>query len=336
MRRSTAAVSIACLLLLFGAPAQADSKSEAKQHFSQGVRLVDQGQFEVGLGEFLEAYRLSPNYSVLYNIGQAYADLGRAAEATETLNRYLAEGGAQIPEARRAQVRTQLATLEGQTALLSIEVDVESTRLRLDDRELGTSPLRGPIRVDAGHHRLYASRGDQPPHEQELDIQPGAPLKVSLVLGASSVPTPTPTPTPTNTTPAYRPSPIVSGPPIEPTPQPVTSENGTGDLQRLAGVALAAVGLVGAGVGTYFTYRAHKKDEQSDENCGSNIGEPPGTCNDTGLRLNSEAIEASTAAIVSFAVGGGLLVSGVTLYLTAPSGAQGPAKGAIAVAGGRF
>ena len=73
-----------------------------------------QNGYEGALREFNEAYAISPQFAVLYNIGQAHIALGHTAEAIEALTRYLRDGGDRIAPERRAQVERQIAWLRSE------------------------------------------------------------------------------------------------------------------------------------------------------------------------------------------------------------------------------
>lgn len=89
---------------------QSEERALARSHFNRGIELAKTGSYESALAEFEQAYRISPHFSVLYNIGQAALALDRPQLAIETLRRYLAEGGEQIEPARRAEVASTIAT----------------------------------------------------------------------------------------------------------------------------------------------------------------------------------------------------------------------------------
>lgn len=89
---------------------QSEARALARAHFNRGVQLAKAGAYEAALAEFQQAYRISPHFSVLYNIGQAELALDRPAAALDALQRYLAEGGEQIDSARRAEVESTIAT----------------------------------------------------------------------------------------------------------------------------------------------------------------------------------------------------------------------------------
>jgi tetratricopeptide (TPR) repeat protein len=133
-----------------------ETRDEAAAHYSRAIDLAKRGGYEAALQEFDVAYALSPQFSVLYNIAQAEMALNHPGEAIETFSQYLREGQERIPDARRQQVEALMTSLEFRRAALSIAADRPGARVTVDGKEAGTTPLDGPIRLDAGTHRLTA------------------------------------------------------------------------------------------------------------------------------------------------------------------------------------
>ncbi len=76
-------------LVLAASTARADVRTEARRHFRQGMALIAEGNVEEGVAELEEAYDILPHPNVLYNIGRAYAESGRYAQAVEYFERYI-------------------------------------------------------------------------------------------------------------------------------------------------------------------------------------------------------------------------------------------------------
>lgn len=149
----------------------------ASTQFARGVELASKGDFERALRAFDEAYAASPNFAVLYNIGQTQVALGRPLEATATLSRYLREGQDAISPERRKQVEDQLGLL----ASFLIDLDVTANpgaSIRVDGREVGRAPLAEPVRLTAGPHTMTA----------HFDVAP-APASPPPADNASTCPT---------------------------------------------------------------------------------------------------------------------------------------------------
>jgi tetratricopeptide (TPR) repeat protein len=60
---------------------KSDHKAEAKAHYDTAVRRFDLGKYEEAAQEFTQAYELSGESAILYNIGQAYRLAGKFEEA---------------------------------------------------------------------------------------------------------------------------------------------------------------------------------------------------------------------------------------------------------------
>jgi hypothetical protein len=136
----------------------AETKKKAMEHFETGLKLYEDGDFSLALIEFERAYSYIADYRVLYNIGQVSIQLGRYARAALALQQYLKAGGAAIPAARGNSVRDDLKMLEGRTAHLQIESNVQDAEILLDDVRLAKTPIVEPLLVDAGEHRLTVQK----------------------------------------------------------------------------------------------------------------------------------------------------------------------------------
>jgi tetratricopeptide (TPR) repeat protein len=98
-----AALSVATPLCAW---AQAPS---ARQHFIDGTKHFDLGEYREALAEFKEAFRIKEDPVFLYNIAQCHRLLGENAEAIRFLKNYLRRA----PDApNRADVESRIAALQ--------------------------------------------------------------------------------------------------------------------------------------------------------------------------------------------------------------------------------
>src|SRR5205814_4501763 len=123
-------------------------RDAAAGHFARGIDLARNGGYEAALQEFNAAYDISPQFSVLYNIGQAKMARHRPSDAIEVFARYLSEGEDRIPDSRRQKVQELVASLSSRLATLSITTDRSGAHITVDWRDVGTTPLTQPVRVD--------------------------------------------------------------------------------------------------------------------------------------------------------------------------------------------
>jgi hypothetical protein len=85
--------------------------------------------------------------------------------------------------------------------------------------------------------------------------------------------------------------------------------------QRTIALVAGGVGLVGVGLGTYFTLQSKSKHDETDRLCGGS----PACPTQAGVDASNDARSLGNLATVSMIVGGVGLASGLALWLTAPS-----------------
>ncbi|MFL5305077.1 MAG: tetratricopeptide repeat protein [Polyangia bacterium] len=136
----------------------ATAKTEARAHFDRGVQLGHAGDYRQAAAEFQRAYQISPHYAVLYNLAQAQIALGQTAEAIDSLQRYLAEGGANVPADRRTEVQGTIKQLSAGHEKHQVTASPEGDRARpqavaVDEKPQAASPderrAPGPVAAPA-------------------------------------------------------------------------------------------------------------------------------------------------------------------------------------------
>ncbi|HEU4412165.1 MAG TPA: PEGA domain-containing protein [Polyangiaceae bacterium] len=277
------------------ASAQADpheDEQEARSHYARGVKLYQQGDFKLALAEFQRAYAIAASYKILYNIGQVSMQLNEFAVSQRAFERYLAEGGKRIANARRAQVERDLRFLRARTAKLTVTVDAEGAEVRVDDRPVGLTPLAGPLLVDAGNRQVSVSKNGRSTTKIVAPFG-GDDFRVELKL-SDEAPQAT----------AARPKPEPPSPP----PRPVEASPGL-PATAWVGWSLAGASAVGAVVVGVLSLKVDQ-DAREKENEGAPERE-----------VEAEERRARNLALTGGALAGGaLLLSGLSLYITLKSG----------------
>lgn len=151
---STTILTWFCLFSAESALAQEESAlDEARSRFTRGLELYESGDFEAALADFTRAYEIAPHFAVLYNIAQVRAQLRLYPDAVQTFERYLAEGGGDIPAPRRAEVQEELGRLGALIGRIELTVDTPAqATVYVDGTEVGRAPLDAPLPVAAGRH----------------------------------------------------------------------------------------------------------------------------------------------------------------------------------------
>jgi len=163
-----------------------EARKQASGHFTQGVALFEEGAFRAALIEFERAYNIAPDYRLLYNIGQAQLELHDWLHATQSYERYLLEGGANVPADRRREVDENLNLLASRVGRLSIHVNVQDAEVFVDDQRVGVAPLPTTVAVNLGQHRVFARTQVGTSAEKVVDVAGGELVDVFLEMAAVS------------------------------------------------------------------------------------------------------------------------------------------------------
>jgi hypothetical protein len=170
------------LVVTSGSVAHAQSTDAARAHYERGVALYDEGQFTAALAEFEAAYTASHRASILFNIGQIQARLGRSVEAVEALERYLSEAGSSVSPERRALVEGEIRTQSARIATVNVTVSVPGALVTFDDVDVGQAPLGEAIQTAAGEHVIVARADGFEPARFRFRIAGGESRLVALEL----------------------------------------------------------------------------------------------------------------------------------------------------------
>jgi len=184
MTERAAFVLFTCASLVSVAtPAFAETKGSARERFERGYGLARDGDFEAAIAEFEAAYATSPNFSVLFNLGQAYGAAGHAVEAAHALERYLELGGTAVSDEQREKVTRLIEYYRRRVGKLSLDVAPAGAHATLDGKDVGSAPFAQPLEVTAGTHGLSITLQGYEPANVSVRIEGGqsTPLKLELV-----------------------------------------------------------------------------------------------------------------------------------------------------------
>lgn len=162
------------------AQAVEDPRAQASAQFRLGVARYQAASYAEALAAFEAAYALAPNFHVLYNIGQTRLSLADYLGAARSYERYLAEGGAEIPAARRAQVEHTLETLGAHVGGLVIKSDRADIEVWIDDVLVGVTPIPEPLPANAGARNVLGRAPDGTRVERTVEVPSAGVVAVEL------------------------------------------------------------------------------------------------------------------------------------------------------------
>lgn len=159
-------------------PAAAPSPSAAR--VEKGLELMKAGDFAAALPELQAAQRAENAFQLLFEIGQCQRALKKYADAANSFDAYLEQGGARVPKDRRAATAKELAQLRDVAALVTVSVQGEgSFEVTVDSDSLGRAPFK-PLLLAPGKRVFAIKREGQPLYEKTEELIGGSQVTVTL------------------------------------------------------------------------------------------------------------------------------------------------------------
>lgn len=212
---------------------------------------------------------------------------------------------AKCPDIVRTDCTQRLDEIEAATPTILFDVkkadgsDVVDVKVSMDGKVVAEKMDGKPLTADPGSHEFSFEIPGEKALIRTFVLKEGEKTRRERILLVGPEPPPgekKPEPTP-------------------PPPPPVKSDDNTGNLMRIGGIGLAAAGVVGIGVGTFFGLKAASKWSDQQDNCKSV----------TDCRNHPQAVSDHDGATkyggfstIGFIVGGVLLAGGAVLFILAP------------------
>ena len=137
-------------------------EARARALFAQGIAAAAAGDDETAVRAFSQSYDLFPHPGTLVNLATCQDRLGRLADAYRSWTELLSRYGTVVSTTARGQARGRVAALDALLATVEVTSRPEGALLQIDGREVGRTPLDGPLRLDPGPHVFMARfEGDQ-------------------------------------------------------------------------------------------------------------------------------------------------------------------------------
>lgn len=313
--RACAAVSLISVLTEASALAQTTAdKAAAEALFQAGRDLMNAGKYDEACPKFEASQHLDAGLGTLLFLGDCYEKAGKLASAWATFREAESIASGRGDQARGQIAKTRYAGLEPRLSKLWIKVadgNDAAIVVKRDGEAIPKESWGVALPTDAGDHVIEASAPGKKTWSTTVNVAgEGAniPVEVPLLEAAPAV--------------ASAPAPPVPAPKAatEPIAPPPASHDGS--TQRILSYVAGGIGVVGLGIGTYFTVHAASKKDDSLSHC---LKAQQNVCDQTGVELRNQALSSADLA-TAFMIGGGVfLATGVVLFLTAPSSrSEGP------------
>lgn len=169
-------------------PAKQDpaAMAEAKKQFERGLKLYKEGLFREALSAFQLAKQASPRESIQRNIAQCHRELKEFAAAHDAYTELLDTYGAKMKTADVDVVKRALEELRILTGTVKVTVGEPGARVTIGEREVGTTPLAKPVRLNIGSYKVTVAKAGFNPISRQVELHGGDELVVDGTLTRES------------------------------------------------------------------------------------------------------------------------------------------------------
>jgi hypothetical protein len=125
---------------------------------------------------------VAPSFRIQFNIGQTCAELQDHACAMKAFERFLTDGGKQVPPPQRTTAERELKRLHALVGGVRVVVNVAGADVAIDDAPVGTSPLPSVVTVNAGRRKITATKAPLSPVSSTVEVPAGETVEATLTL----------------------------------------------------------------------------------------------------------------------------------------------------------
>lgn len=281
---------------------EASTRAAAETLFQEGVSLADQGQLALACQKFEASEALDVAVGTLLRLADCQERTGKLASAWARFREAgsLAQAQGMTDRARIAAVRS--AALEPKLSRLTIDVPPgapEDLVVTLDQSVVPRASWGSALPLDAGTLTIEARASGYLPYRRQVAL-PASSARVKVAIP------------PLQLQPSSPARAIVVRSEEEPSAAPQANR---GYGMRVLGVTMLVVGGAGLATSGALALTANKRNHASLDYC----PQRPSSCTTRGVQLRDDALRLADFATLSAAVGGGLVASGLLVYLLAPS-----------------
>jgi hypothetical protein len=132
-------------------------RAAARELARSATSLLSQKLYRDAVLRLRQAYVLYPHPRLLLPLADACEGVGSPTCAVEALSRYLAQEGAQLPDAKRVEIERRVAALRETFASVVITTNARDGEVTLDGERIASESLGAPLLVDPGEHVIDGS-----------------------------------------------------------------------------------------------------------------------------------------------------------------------------------
>jgi hypothetical protein len=161
---------------------RAQLPDDAKRAWDAAKELAGASNYKGAAVQFRQAYELSHNPRVLYNVGVAEKLQTHYARAVDAWEQELREAAGKLTTAESAEVTNAISVVQQYVSPVDVTVTEPDATLLVDEYVIGKSPFPASVRMDVGHHTLTVRKEGFVELTQPVDVAAGQKPSVTLKL----------------------------------------------------------------------------------------------------------------------------------------------------------
>lgn len=159
-----------------------DKQMRARELYRAGNALLEEGLFGQALDMYQQAIAFWDHPGIRFNMAIVLIKLSRMVDAYESLEMALRYGPEALEPQEHAQAVNYKSLLEGQVARLMVTCSEPGARVTLDGKYLFTAPGHGIKLVLTGEHQVVVSKPGLRTVTRSLQVMPRRLNRIDLLL----------------------------------------------------------------------------------------------------------------------------------------------------------
>jgi hypothetical protein len=172
-----------CVAMLLAAPSfgQPSGTATAADLKQRGIAAMDALRYDEAIDDFTRAYALSGDASLLYDRGRARQARSEFPEALQDIQRFAREASPEL-KSRVPKLDELLAELRSHVGILTLTSNVTGARVLVRSKEVGTTPLAGPLTLSTGPATVQVVADGYQEWHRDLVLVAGTPVTLDAEL----------------------------------------------------------------------------------------------------------------------------------------------------------
>jgi hypothetical protein len=156
----------------------------ARDAYTAASHLFKEGDFPAAEAKYSEAYDLSRDPRLIFDMGICEKELHHYARMAELLRRYEEEAGASLSDEDRKRTDEALAAVPKYIGTVTIVVDTAGATVTVDGEPAGKTPAVS-VSLDPGKHTVVVTKDGYESVERPISVSAGVASTLTIGLLAS-------------------------------------------------------------------------------------------------------------------------------------------------------